>query len=121
MARGLDAFRNVAAGALVQVWSAGDEEGTTELFKTNGRASRGEVGFEVFCGIDVAREIHHAVALNGAGDRLVDRPLPNAEPDLVKLFGELTAHGRVLVVVDQLASIGALAIAVARSRGIAVA
>jgi transposase len=46
--------------------------------------------------------------------------LPNAEPDLVGLFEDLQAHGRVLVVVDQLASIGALAIAVARSRGIAV-
>jgi transposase len=75
----------------------------------------------VFCGIDVAREMHHAVALNAAGDRLVDRPLPNAEPDLVKLFEQLQVYGRVLVVVDQLASIGALAIAVARSCGIAVA
>jgi hypothetical protein len=27
------------------------------------------------------REMHHAVALNRAGHRLVDRPLPNAEPD----------------------------------------
>ena len=71
--------------------------------------------FEVFCGIDVARETHHAVALDPAGERLTDRPLPNAEPDLVELFEELEAHGRVLVVVDQLASIGALAIAVARS------
>lgn len=77
--------------------------------------------FEVFCGIDVAREIHHAVALDDQGHRLIDRPLPNAEPDLVGLFEDLKAHGRVLVVVDQLASIGALAIAVARSRGIAVA
>jgi hypothetical protein len=31
------------------------------------------------------------------------------------LFSELTRHGHVLVVVDQPASIGALAIAVARS------
>ena len=77
--------------------------------------------FEVFCGIDVAREIHHAVALDRSGQRLTDRPLPNSEPDLIELFEELQAHGRVLVVVDQLASIGALAIAVARSRGIAVA
>jgi hypothetical protein len=71
--------------------------------------------------IDVAREMHHAVALNRADDRLVDRPLPNAEPDLIKLFDQLQDLGRVLVVVDQLASIGALAIAVARSRGIAIA
>jgi hypothetical protein len=59
------------------------------LSKTNSRAPQGEAGFEVFCGIDVAREMHHAVGLNGAGDRLVDRPLPNAEPDLIKLFTDL--------------------------------
>lgn len=73
------------------------------------------------CGIDVARETHHAVALDGRGQRLIDRPLPNAEPDFVALFAELEAHGRILVVVDQLASIGAPAVAVARSRGITVA
>ncbi|WP_426567163.1 IS110 family transposase [Angustibacter sp. McL0619] len=78
-------------------------------------------GFEVFCGIDVARETHHAVALDPGGRRLIDRPLPNAEPELIALFAELEVHGRVLVVVDQLASIGALAVAVARSRGVAVA
>lgn len=77
--------------------------------------------FEVFCGLDVARETHHAVALDPGGRRLGDRPLPNAEAELVELFAELEAHGRVLVMIDQLASIGALAIAVARSRGIAVA
>jgi hypothetical protein len=75
----------------------------------------------VFCGLDVAREHHYAVALDSGGHRLVDRPLPNAEPELVELFAVLGQRGRVLVVVDQLASIGALAIAVARSRGITVA
>ena len=91
------------------------------MSKTKSKVLRNEAGFEVFCGIDVARETHHAVALNRDGDRLVDRPLPNAESDLVKLFDQLQAQGRVLVVVDQLASIGALAIAVARARDIAVA
>jgi transposase len=90
------------------------------LSKTS--SNHGVVGeFEVFCGLDVARETHHAVALDPGGRRLVDRPLPNGEPELGELFDELEARGRVLVVVDQLASIGALAIAVARSRGIAVA
>ena len=42
--------------------------------------------------------------------------MPNEEPPLVALFAELQP-GRVLVVVDQLASIGALAVAVARSAG----
>ncbi|GIG93003.1 hypothetical protein Pen02_79390 [Plantactinospora endophytica] len=77
-------------------------------------------GFEVFCGVDVARETHHAVALDHGGRRLVDRPLPNDEAALRTLFTELTVHGQVLVVVDQPASIGALAIAVARDMGIEV-
>jgi hypothetical protein len=77
-------------------------------------------GFEVFCGVDVARETHHAVALDRGGRRLADRPLPNDEAALRALFSELTGHGQVLVVVDQPASIGALAIAVARSMGIEV-
>ena len=77
--------------------------------------------FEVFCGIDVARETHHVVALDSGGRRLVDRALPNAEPELVELFAEMQVHGPVLVVVDQLASIGALAVAVARCRGVEVA
>jgi transposase len=78
------------------------------------------VAVEVFCGVDVAREAHHAVALDRAGQLLADRPLPNDEAALRKLFTELTEHGRLLVVVDQPASIGALAIAVARSMGVQV-
>lgn len=86
-----------------------------------GIASPGErQAFEVFCGVDVARETHHAVALDRGGRRLADRPLPNDEAALRALFTELAGHGRVLVVVDQPASIGALAIAVARSVDIVV-
>jgi Transposase len=76
---------------------------------------------DVFCSVDVARETHHAVALDHHGQRLIDRPLPNDEAALRALFSELTGHGSVLVVVDQPASIGALAIAVARSMRIEVA
>lgn len=36
-------------------------------------------GFEVFCGVDVARETHHSVALDRGGRRLADRPLANDE------------------------------------------
>jgi hypothetical protein len=79
-----------------------------------------EQAFEVFCGIDVAREVHHAVALDRRGRRLADRPLPNDETALRALFGDLAERGRLLVVVDQPASIGALAIAVARSMSIEV-
>lgn len=77
--------------------------------------------FTVFCGLDVGKGDHHVVALNPAGGRLADRPLPNDEPALRAIFGQLQANGEVLVVVDQVSSIGALAVAVARSMGIVVA
>jgi hypothetical protein len=51
-----------------------------------------------------------------------DKPLPNSEPKLRELFDNLQAkHGRVLVVVDQPASIEALPLAVARNVGCQVA
>jgi transposase len=77
--------------------------------------------FSVFCGLDVGKGEHHATALDPTGRRLHDRALPNDEAALRGVFGELRAHGRVLVVVDQPASIGALPIAVARDLGIEVA
>ncbi|WP_224389147.1 IS110 family transposase [Pseudonocardia sp. ICBG1293] len=78
-------------------------------------------GFEVFCGLDVGKSVHHACALDRAGKRLHDKPLPNDEAALTEVFTRLTEHGRTLVVVDQPASIGALAVAAARSLGIEVA
>jgi len=78
-------------------------------------------GYAVFCGIDVGKGEHHACALDPAGKRLHDRALPNDEPALRAVLSGLQARGRVLVVVDQPASIGALVIAVARSLGIEVA
>jgi hypothetical protein len=50
----------------------------------------------------------------------VDRPLPNDETALRNLFTELAERGRLLVVVDQPASIGALAIAVVRSMDVQI-
>jgi len=76
--------------------------------------------YAVFCGLDVGRSDHHAVALDPAGRRLIDRPLPNDEAALRTLFVELQTHGLVLAVVDQVAAIGALAVAVARSLNIDV-
>ncbi|MCW2718478.1 IS110 family transposase [Pseudonocardia sp.] len=78
-------------------------------------------GFTVFCGLDVGKSVHHACALDPSGQRLHDKPLPNDEAALAEVFTRLSTHGRVLVIVDQPASIGALAVAVARSRGIEVA
>lgn len=78
-------------------------------------------GYAVFCGLDVGKGDHHACALTPDGKRLHDKPLPNDEAALVAVFTSLAARGRVLLIVDQPASIGALAIAVARSMGLDVA
>ena len=73
--------------------------------------------WQVFVGLDVGKSEHHCVALNAAGDRLVDRPLPNDEKALRVLLGQLARHGLPVVVVDQPASIGALPVAVAQAMG----
>ncbi len=80
-----------------------------------------ETGFSVFCGLDVGKGAHHAVALDPGGKRVHDAELPQDEQRLRDLFTGLQAHGPVLVVVDQPATIGALPIAVARDVGCDVA
>jgi transposase len=77
--------------------------------------------YGVFLGLDVGKSDHHAVGLAPDGKRLHDAPLPNTEVRLRALFDKLARHGRILVVVDQPASIGALAVAVARACGHQVA
>jgi transposase len=77
--------------------------------------------YGVFIGLDVGKEGHHAVALSPQGKRLHDGTLPNTEAGLRKLFDKLARHGRILMVVDQPASIGALPVAVARAAGHQVA
>ena len=59
-----------------------------------------ESGYAVFCGLDVGKVAHHAVALDPAGARLHDAALPQDEARLRQLFTGLQAHGPVLVVVD---------------------
>lgn len=76
---------------------------------------------QVFLGVDVDKGAHHAVALDPTGKRLLDSALPNDEAKLRALITKLKEHGRVLLVVDQPATIGALPVAVARAEGIAVA
>lgn len=78
-------------------------------------------GFAVFCGLDVGKGTHHAVALTPEGTRLHDGELPQDETRLRALFAKLGEHGRVLMVVDQPATIGALPVAVARAAGCEVA
>ncbi|WP_425544594.1 IS110 family transposase, partial [Actinoplanes couchii] len=78
-------------------------------------------GYQVFLGLDVGKDGHHAVALNRDGKRLHDAPLVNIEARLRQVFDKLARHGAVLVVVDQPASIGALPVTVARAAGHQVA
>lgn len=83
----------------------------------------GIAGYEdvdVFVGVDVGKGEHHAVAIDRAGKRLFDKALPNDEGRLKQLLAKLKAHGRVLLVVDQPATIGALPIAVAHADGVLV-
>ena len=77
--------------------------------------------YAVYLGLDVGKGEHHACALNPDGKRLHDKPLPQDETRLRALYDQLAAHGPVLVVVDQPASIGALPVAVARDAGVDVA
>ncbi|SDN04208.1 IS110 family RNA-guided transposase [Allokutzneria albata] len=78
-------------------------------------------GYGVFLGLDVGKGEHHAVGLGATGRRLHDAPLPNSEAKLRAVFDKLAQHGRLLVVVDQPAAIGALPVAVARACGHQVA
>lgn len=72
---------------------------------------------DVFIGLDVGKSGHHAVALNRDGVRLFDKALPNDEARLRDILAGLAKHGRLLLVVDQPATIGALPVAVARDAG----
>jgi len=110
--------RNVAAGARSRTWSDGS---TVPGVALSDSSNTGSGGFAVFCGLDVGKGAHHAVAIDSAGRRLADRPLPNDEAALRTVFTELGMHGPVLLVVDQVAAIGALAVAVARSMQVNVA
>ncbi|MFD9392589.1 IS110 family transposase [Streptomyces sp. NPDC060000] len=66
---------------------------------------------DVFCALDVGKSAHHGTALLADGRTVFDKPLPNGEPQLRELFPRLGRPGKVLVVVDQPASVGTLAVA----------
>ena len=75
---------------------------------------------QVFIGVDVGKDTHHAVAINRSGKRLFDKALPTDANKLRSLISDLKQHGQILLVVDQPATIGALPVAVARSEGVLV-
>lgn len=75
----------------------------------------------VFIGLDVGKQFHHACALDANGTKLYDKQLPQQEAALVTVIEHLQQHGPVLLVVDQPNTIGALPVAVARACGCTVA
>ncbi|GAA1350899.1 hypothetical protein GCM10009636_10540 [Arthrobacter koreensis] len=75
---------------------------------------------DVFLGLDVGKTGHHAVALSRAGKKLYDKALPQDETKIRDIISALSSHGKVLVVVDQPATIGALPVAVAQAAGATV-
>lgn len=75
----------------------------------------------VFLGLDVGKSDHWACALDEYGKVLWNKTLPNDQTKLEELFKNLSTHGRLLVVVDQPATIGALAVGLAQQMGIEVA
>lgn len=76
---------------------------------------------EIWIGLDVGKEFHHAVVLDDAGDVLADRRVTNSEADLVKVLDAAAEHGVAGLVIDQPGSIAQLALALARQREVPVA
>lgn len=77
---------------------------------------------DVFLGIDVGKTSHHACDLTTDDTKIYDKALAQDESALRSLFTDLKAtYGRVLVIVDQPNTIGALPVAVARDCHVDVA
>lgn len=80
-----------------------------------------EYPYDVYCGLDVGKSAHHATALKANGEKVFDKELVQDEAKIAEVFHHLSSYGRVLVIVDQPNTIGALPIAVARDVGVDVA
>ena len=108
-----EAFRNVGAGLVVH-WLA-------LTYATRGGRRDGYRGYRSLHRHPAsARSEHWATALSRQGRKVLDRALPNDEERLRALYKKLADHSNLLVVVDQPATIGALAVAVAQDMGITV-
>lgn len=79
--------------------------------------------YQVFLGLDVGKGEHHAVGLDPEGSGCTTDRCPTASPGCGRCSTDSrpTAHGPLLVVVDQPVTIGALPVAVARAAGLKVA
>lgn len=72
----------------------------------------------VFLGRDVGHGDCYGHGLTAAGKTVFDKRFPNSEPNLRAVFDKLAAKfGRVLVIVDEPTSIGALPLRMARAVG----
>jgi transposase len=77
--------------------------------------------FDVFVGIDMAKEAHYAQAIGTGGTEVFHRPVTNDEAAIVKIIRDAQAHGRVALVVDMPSSPAQLLLAVARQLDVPVA
>lgn len=80
----------------------------------------GNDDIDVWLGLDVGKQSHHACALDRHGKRIVDKPLGQDEAQIRELLACPGGHGNVLPVADQPNTIGSLPPAVARDMGVAV-
>ena len=76
---------------------------------------------DVILGLDVGKTDHWACAVTKDGTKIWNKTLPNDEDKLVSVYQNLSAQGTVLLVVDQPATNGALAVAVAQNLDIPLA
>jgi hypothetical protein len=74
---------------------------------------------QTWIGVDVAKADHHATVIDAAGEIVLDRDVRNDEQAIERLL-DAAGEGSALVI-DHPGSIGTLAVAVARRRGIPVA
>ena len=78
--------------------------------------------YDVWLGLDVGKTNHHGCGLDPSGERVYDHELPQDETALRNVITSLqNENGRVLVIVDQPNTIGALPVAVARDCGADIA
>ena len=108
-----EVFRNVGAGPVVHRLAphpCSERRQERWISRTSRSSSAPGVG----------KSEHWATALSREGRKVFDRALPNDEARLREVYQRLQAKGQVLVVVDQPATIGALAVAVAQDMGITV-
>src|SRR5215216_1622536 len=81
-----------------------------------------EVGqIEAWVGLDVGKADHHATVVSAAGEPLFERSVGNDEAAIERLLELAGESGRCVLVIDQPGSSGALAVCVARRRGVPVA